>query len=232
MLRRRLQQGVLKTEHEFVIALSSAVDMASLLLSGDKIGDAAQLCSMLVRRYLTNKEAGLILALTSDSAPSDAMRKRPRIDMQTSYDSRQILSAKNITDLPEELLQGILSFLLFKEKAALFSVNKAWKKAVQKDGFVFLDWVQVGTRMNEALLFAARNLPKIERVFLGPPAEVKSGFALGGADNEDFYFSGHRLDIFLRTAPMLKAFVVDFEGCDPQQVASILRNASNLGAIS
>ena len=75
-------------------------------------------------------------------------------------------------------------------------------------------------------------MPKIEGLFVRPTDDVKSGFALGEAGTEYFYLSGHRLDSFLRTAPMLKAFIMNIKDCEQLQVASVLRDARNLRAVS
>jgi hypothetical protein len=150
----------LQTEHEFVIAATSAIELASMMLVEESGSGDAQLCSMLIPGHLTDREAGLILLLSSGSALGAQSRKRPRLDSQTiSLNCRhQNLSVNNIINPPKDLLQGIMSSLLFKEKAALFSVNKAWKRVVQKVDIVDLTRREIGPKMNEALLFAAREI--------------------------------------------------------------------------
>jgi hypothetical protein len=176
VLKDRQNRGCFQTEGEFVSALASAVEVVSLLLSEDDDSKSSSSCdpttliSMLTPNYLTDSEAHQVLSRipphsSIDSKPqgSPSATNAPPISQPASplKDSARGNAVQNIMDLPDHLIRTIFGFLSTMDSISIFPVCKTWREFARKTEIMMIDNISTEcfcNSINEALLFAARNL--------------------------------------------------------------------------
>jgi hypothetical protein len=74
-------------------------------------------------------------------------------------------------DLSEQIFENVFKFLSVQERILLFSISKVWKEIVGK--IVMVHFTDAKRTVNEALLFASRNLKHLKRVHISKQVYTK-----------------------------------------------------------
>jgi hypothetical protein len=234
---------------EFFSAVAAMFEFGStLLLLGkekdkDESDDPSELLSFLIPEVLSAHEEidevwtrihpyNKYSNKTDNDEDNTNKRKRHRLMMPatsststTSNSDCVSTDVQKFTDLPEALLENILSYLLFKENVTFSSVNKSCQKLAHNTECVRIGPINCGrARIDEALLCASRQYYRLRR--------IQVQFANKITADDAFYMKGLLLDNLFRSAPLIKAVILVFDDCDVPYIEALMKGTRDLCALS